>query len=100
MIARIWRGEVPLDRADEYLELMRTVAIVDYRATPGNRGAYALRRDLDDRAEFLMVTFWDSLEAVEAFAGDDVAAARYYDFDDGFLLEMVPYVDHYDAYDG
>ncbi len=99
MIARIWRGEVPAERADEYLDLMRTVALPDYRSTPGNRGAFALRRVRGDRAEFLMLTFWESLESVEAFAGDDPSAAKYYDFDANFLLEMVPTVDHFEVYD-
>ncbi len=82
MIARIWRGEVPLDRSDEYLERMRTVAIPDYQSTPGNRGAFALRRIHEDRAEFLMLTFWESGDAIAAFAGDDISVAKYYDFDD------------------
>jgi heme-degrading monooxygenase HmoA len=99
MIARIWRGEVPLDRSDEYLERMRTVAIPDYRSTPGNRGAFALRRVHDDRAEFLMLTFWESVEAIEAFAGSDISVAKYYDFDAGVLLEMVPEADHFEMYD-
>ncbi len=82
MIARIWRGEVPLDRSDEYLERMLTVAIPDYQSTPGNRGAFALRRIHEDRAEFLMLTFWESGDAIAAFAGDDISVAKYYDFDD------------------
>jgi len=99
VIARIWRGEVPLDRSDEYLERMRTVALPDYRSTDGNQGAFALRRLHDDRAEFLMLTFWDSEESIRAFAGDDVTAAKYYDFDAEVLLEMVPNVDHFELYD-
>ena len=99
MIARIWRGEVPLDRSDEYLERMRTVAIPDYRSTPGNRGAFALRQIHEDRAEFLMLTFWESEEAIAAFAGDDITTAKYYDFDTKVLLEMAPYVDHFEMYD-
>ena len=99
MIARIWRGEVPLDRADEYLNRMREVALPDYRSTEGNRGAFALRRLHDDRAEFLMLTFWDSLDSIKAFAGEDVDAAKYYDFDAEVLLEMVPHVDHFELYD-
>ncbi len=98
MIARIWKGEVPLERSDEYLERMRAVAIPDYRSTEGNRGAFALRHVHDDRAEFLMLTFWDSEESIKAFAGDDVTAAKYYDFDADVLLEMVPHVDHYELY--
>ena len=99
MIARIWRGEVPLDRSDDYLTLMRTVAIPDYASTEGNRGAFALRRHHDDRAEFLMVTFWESRESIEAFAGSDIGVAKYYDFDPEFLVEMVPHADHFELHD-
>jgi hypothetical protein len=70
------------------LSLMRTVAIPDYRSTPGNKGAYALRRVEDSTAHFLMVTFWDSEEPMRAFAGNDISVAKYYDFDKDFLLEM------------
>jgi heme-degrading monooxygenase HmoA len=98
-IARIWKGEVPLDKSDEYLEQMRTVAIPDYRSTDGNQGAFALRRDLDDRAEFVMLTFWESREAIMAFAGEDIRVAKYYDFDADVLLEMTPHVEHFDVYD-
>ena len=41
-----------------------------------------LRREIEDRAEFVMVTLWDSLEAVRAFAGEDVEAAVFYPEDD------------------
>jgi hypothetical protein len=39
MIARIWHGVVPASKADEYLALMRRIALPEYLATPGNRGA-------------------------------------------------------------
>jgi heme-degrading monooxygenase HmoA len=99
MIARIWRGEVPLDQSDEYLTRMRTIAIPDYRSTEGNQGAFALRRSLEDRAEFLMLTFWESLESIKAYSGDDITVAKYYDFDAEVLLEVVPDADHYEIYD-
>lgn len=97
MIARIWHGEVPLARADEYMRLMRDVALPDYTATPGNLGAQALRRDEDDRAHVLMLTFWESREAIVAFAGPDISVARYYDFDADFLVSFEPTVDHYEV---
>lgn len=99
MIARIWKGDVPLERSDEYLTRMRTVAIPDYRSTAGNKGAYALRREHQDRAEFLMLTFWESRESIKAFTGDDISRAKYYDFDAEILLEMVPQVEHFEIYD-
>ena len=95
----MWKGEVPLDRSDEYLERMRTVAIPDYKSTAGNVAAYCLHRVLDDRAEFVMLTFWESIDAIKAFSGDDISVAKYYDFDAEVLLEMVPNSDHYEMYD-
>ena len=77
MVTRIWHGATPASKSDEYLNLMRTVAIPDYRSTPGNKGAYALRHMEGDTAHFLMVTFWESEEAIRAFAGDDISVAKY-----------------------
>lgn len=99
MITRIWHGRTPAAKADEYLNLMRTVAIPDYRSIPGNHGAYALRRVEGTTAHFLMVTFWESEEAIRAFAGNDISVAKYYGFDKNFLLEMEPYSTHYETYD-
>jgi hypothetical protein len=56
MVTRIWHGTTHAAKSDEYLNLMRTVAIPDYRSTPGNKGAYALRRMEGDTAHFLMQT--------------------------------------------
>ena len=99
MITRIWHGATPAAKSDEYLNLMRTVAIPDYLSTPGNKGAYALRRVEGDVAHFLMLTFWDSEDAVRAFAGDNITVAKYYHFDKDFLLEMEPASTHYEAFD-
>ena len=81
MIARIWHGVTELSHSEEYLNLMRNVALPDYRATPGNTGAYALRSVAGDRAHFLMLTFWESRDAIAKFAGQDIERAKYYDFD-------------------
>jgi heme-degrading monooxygenase HmoA len=99
MITRIWHGATPASKSDEYLNLMRTVAIPDYCSTPGNKGAYALRRMEGDTAQFLMITFWESEEAIRAFAGSDISVAKYYDFDKDFLLELEPCSAHYEMYD-
>lgn len=96
MIARIWKGAVPLERSDEHLARMRNVAIPDYRSTEGNRGAFALRDKHQDRAEFIMLTLWESRESIKAFAGDDISVAKYYDFDAEVLLEMNPHVEHFE----
>jgi heme-degrading monooxygenase HmoA len=97
MIARIWHGVTPAAKADEYYAYLRRTGLVGYKATPGNRGTYARRRIEGDQAHFLMLTFWDSLDAVKAFAGPDVEKARYYDLDAQYLLELEPTVQHYEV---
>ncbi len=56
-----------------------------------------LRRDLDDRTEFLMFTLWDSIEAVKAFAGEDHEIAVFYPEDDRFLIERERTATHYEV---
>lgn len=99
MIARIWHGAVPAAKGAEYLERMRTVALPDYKAIAGNRGAFCLHRVEGDVAHIEMLTFWEDVDAIKRFAGDDYAAAKYYDFDRSFLIELEPHVRHYTVYD-
>ena len=97
MIARIWRGRTPAAKAEAYVEYLLATGLKDYRAVPGNRGVSVLRRIEGEVAEFLVVSFWESMDAVRAFAGADVDAAVYYPEDDGYLLERESTVAHYDV---
>ena len=94
MIARLWHGVVPAAKSEAYLKLMREVALPDYHRTPGNRGAWCLTRAEGDVTHFEMLTFWDDFAAIRRFAGDDVEAAKYYDFDPQYLIELEPRVRH------
>ena len=87
MIARIWKGAVRRGDGDAYAEYMRQTGVAGYAGTPGNRGVWMLRRDVEDRTEFLMFTLWDSLAAVKGFAGEDYQTAVFYPEDDRFLVE-------------
>ena len=98
MIARTWHGVTSLAKADEYLRLMRTVAVPDYQAIAGNRGVYVMRRIEDETAHFLLLTLWDSEDAIRQFAGEDIERAKYYDFDPDYLLELEPTVTHYEVF--
>jgi len=49
-------------------------------------------------AHFVTLTYWDSWAAIEAFAGQDVAVAKYYPEDKDFLLEFEPTVQHFDVF--
>jgi hypothetical protein len=98
IVTRIWHGATAVAKSDEYLNLMRTVAIPDYRSTPGNKGAYALRHG-GRHSAFSDGHVWKSEEAIRAFAGDDITVAKYYDFDKKFLIELEPCSTHYEMYD-
>ncbi len=97
MIARIWHGVTPGSKADQYLDYLNETGIPDYRATEGNQGVYVLRRIEGSQAHFLLLTLWESLDAIKQFAGPDFEKARYYPEDDEYLLERELTVDHYEV---
>ena len=97
MIARIWRGTVAQSDGDTYAQYMHGTGIAGYASTAGNRGVWMLRRDFDDKTEFVMFTLWDSMEAVKAFAGDRPEVAVYYAEDDRYLIEREDSVSHYEV---
>src|ERR671931_2206880 len=76
---------------------MRETGFAGYAKTPGNRGAWMLRREVGDRTEFVMITHWDSIEAVKVFAGEDYETAVFYPEDDRFLVERDLTAAHYDV---
>jgi heme-degrading monooxygenase HmoA len=100
MIARMWHGRTRSADAELYLEYLHRTGMPDYRRTPGNRGAWVLRRLDGDVAHFITLTFWESRQAIQAFAGENIEIARYYPEDKKFLLEFEPTVSHYEVFDG
>jgi heme-degrading monooxygenase HmoA len=96
MIARTWRGVTPAEKSEQYMQYLMETGLKDYRAIPGNRGVQVLSRTYDGKTEFLLISFWESYEAIRAFAGDDLERAVYYPKDKEFLLELEPKVTHYE----
>jgi hypothetical protein len=97
MIGRRWHGRIPAAKADEYLDYVTKTGIADYRATPGNLGAWILYRREGDVVHVETFTLWEDEDAIRRFAGDDLLQARYYDKDVDFLLEFEPEVLHFEA---
>lgn len=95
MIARIWHGTVPQEKADAYYTYLKDTGLKDYRNTKGNLGLKVLRKDDEQQTHYLLITWWDSYESIKNFAGDDYEKARYYPEDEDYLLELEPFVDHY-----
>ena len=96
MIARIWKGVVREADQDTYYTYLQETGLNEYASTPGNRGVFTLRRVSEGKCEFLLLTLWDSWDAIKAFAGPDYEKAVYYPEDKRFLLEMLPRVEHYE----
>ena len=97
MIARVWKGAVRKEDSDPYSEYMQETGVAGYAKTPGNLGVWMLRRDVDDRTEFMMFSLWDSLASVKAFAGDEYENAVFYPEDERFLIERDLSSTHYEV---
>ena len=97
MIARMWFGRTKAEDYDADLAYMEESGVAELKRTAGNRGVMVLRRVEGDEAEFGVVSFWDSLDDVKAFAGEDVDVARYFPDDERFLLEFTPKLKHFEV---
>jgi heme-degrading monooxygenase HmoA len=97
MIARTWHGVTPSSKADAYFEVLKDSGLKEYRTTAGNRGVVVLRRAEGDRTHFLLISFWESFDAIRRFTGPDLERAVYYPEDREFLLEFEPTVTHYEV---
>jgi heme-degrading monooxygenase HmoA len=99
MIARIWGGATRARDAEPYLEYLRRTGLAEYRATEGNLGVLALRSvdAAGDRAYFLLVTLWDSEQAIRRFAGDAPEQAVFYPEDERYLVERDERVRHFEV---
>jgi heme-degrading monooxygenase HmoA len=75
VIARIWHGWTTPANADAYETLLRSEVLPGISRIDGARGAYVLRDPVGDEVEFVTITFWDTLDAVRAFAGEDYEVA-------------------------
>lgn len=75
MISRLWCGLAKAAYADAYVEHLRTETFPQLSKIPGFIDASILRRTVADGVEFLIVTRWDSIEAIQRFAGRDAEVA-------------------------
>src|SRR5688500_4034187 len=95
-VVRVWCGATTAADADAYLEYLKRTGLAEYGGTPGNRGVLALRRSNGDRSEWMLLTQWDSEQAIRGFAGADVHQAVFYPEDDRFLIERDQQARHYE----
>ena len=75
MISRVWHGCTARANADAYAKLLRAEVLPGIHRVRGFKGAQVLRREAGDEVEFIVITQFDSLEAVKEFAGEDYEVA-------------------------
>jgi heme-degrading monooxygenase HmoA len=99
MIARVWHGVVPAEKAEGYARYLAESerGVEDYRRLPGNRGVTLLRRADGDRVHFTLISLWESREAITAYTGPDLERARYFAYDLECLIDPEPQVAHHEV---
>jgi heme-degrading monooxygenase HmoA len=77
LTVRTWSATASSTGAEDYSRYFAGTLLPQLRELPGFAGAYLLRRDVDEdgTAELTAHTFWESPEAIRAFAGDDITLA-------------------------
>ena len=100
MIARSWRGVARSGAADDYVRHLRTDVFPELHKIPGHRGATVLRKDLEDGVEFVVLTYWDSMDAIRRFAGIDPDVAVVPPEAQALMREFDETVRHYDVVEG
>jgi heme-degrading monooxygenase HmoA len=101
LILRRWAGLIRTTDRDAYAAYIAGTGGADYSSTPGNRGYQMTMRDLGDgTTEVVTLSWWTSLDAIRAFAGEEIERARYYPDDDRYLLSRPDNVEHHLVVDG
>jgi len=85
-IARIWRGRVRRERADEYEIYNYEVGIKPLIEKA--LGVQTLREDRGDETEFMTISYWEDIESMARFTGKDPTAIHHLDRDPEFLIEL------------
>ena len=97
MIARHWRGWTKARDANSYEDLLKRKVLPGLRDVEGYRGGYILRSDGPDEAEFVLINLFDSLEAVQRFAGPDYSVPVFEPEAKRLLSRVEPIATHYEV---
>ena len=98
MIARIWKGKTKIEHLEEYTDFMKVKAIPDYSKTDGFIKLSFLKRTDIDYAYFHLITYWESMEVIKNFAGNDFEKAKYYPADKNYLVDFPEKVTHFEVF--
>ena len=97
MISRHWRGVAKPLHADDYVQHLRFETFPELSKIPGFISASILRRQIQRGVEFLIVTNWESIAAIEQFAGQDSEIAVVPEKVQNIMLDYDPRASHYEV---
>jgi heme-degrading monooxygenase HmoA len=97
MIARHWRGWTAPQNADAYQQLLSGTVLPGLKKISGYRGGYVFRRHVAEEVEFVVVNLFDSIEAVQQFAGSDYTVAQFEPEAGQLLARVEPLAVHYEV---
>ncbi len=97
MIIREWRGRASSLNADAYPLHFRTRVLPELLHVPGFMGGYLSRRTIEEKIEFLVLTRWRSIDAIERFAGKESGKAVVEPGAISALLDFDAIVQHYEV---
>jgi len=97
MISRQWHGVARSTRADEYVEHLRTETFPQLSNVPGFIDAAILKRNEQRGVEFLIVTYWESIQAIQQFSGPDAEVAVVPEKVQEMMIEYDRRVRHYEV---
>lgn len=97
MIARMWKCLCPKRNLEGFLEHLRRTGVAETSATLGFRGDQILSREAGEDVEITLITYWESLAVIQAFAGEDINRARLYAGDDMYAIVPDREVMHYEV---
>jgi heme-degrading monooxygenase HmoA len=96
MIARSWHGVVPYEKAEAFHSYLLVTGAAEAKATPGCLGVHIQSVRQYGLTHFFMISFWESFEAVRAFAGPNPNIAVTYPEDLEYGLISDPVVLHHE----
>lgn len=101
MIARVWHGWTRPEKADPYERLLREEILPDIASsTPESyKGGDIFRRSSAEEVEFMTILWFESMEGVRAFVGEDVQQAHVPDKVRQLLHRYEETVHHYERRD-
>ena len=95
MIARHWRGWTKPETADVYEQLLKQNILPGIGKIEGHRGAWILRQDGPEESEFVVINFFNSLDAVRRFAGENYTVAVFEPEARALLSRIETVANHY-----